>query len=281
MTTRVAIAGATGSLGRRLASELTSRSIDVRGLVRRIDPALGIDQVEGDLKDGYPASAFDGVTALVSCAGARRTADKREPRETFDAIDWRGHEKLIESAEAAGVEHVVLVTIINPDLFFETQFARSKERAVLAARQSRMIETIVRTTVLFSSLESLVSEARASRRCTIFGDGSARTNPIADEDLAVVIADAIRDQPRHVTGGGPEVFTREQIAEMACRAAGVEPRVRHIAPWVASAAARIISPVRPRTAHAMRYQSLTSEIDSIAPVVGTRSLREAWGLPAD
>lgn len=277
MAEHVAIAGATGQLGRLVARELVSRGYEVTALVRKRSDhlAAGIKQVEGDLRSGYPVEALGGVSCLVSCAGAPRNLDAREPRNTYDSIDWEGHERLIETAQQAGVERAVYVSLINAHLFISSEYARAHEKTVGALRQSRMMESIIRPTAFFSSMFPLVDAARNSGRVTLIGDGSARVNPIADEDLAQVVADAVRDQPREVTVGGPEIFTRDQIAAMACEVAGVEPRVRHTPTWIASLRAKFASPFRPRLAAALRFEALIGEVDWLGPENGQRTLRPA------
>lgn len=272
----IAVAGATGNLGRHVVHVLRQRGYEVRALVRTHSPLFGDDvvQIEGDLLEGYPVAALEGAACVVSCAGAPTTIDAREPRARYEQVDWEGHQRLIESAEKAGVERFVYISIYNAHLFLDAEYVRAHEKTVSALRQSRLLQSVVRPTSFLSAWRPLVREAKEKGHVTIIGDGSAETNPIADEDLAEVIAGVVRDQPHEIVVGGPETLTREQIARLACEAAGVQPRVRHIPPWLVNVLARFVAPFRPRVAASLRYRAIVSEIDSVASAAGNRTLKD-------
>lgn len=273
----IVVAGATGNLGRQVVRVLRRRGYAIRALVRSRTTIFPEDvlQIEGDLLVGYPVSAFEGAACVVSCAGAPLTRDDRKPRETFEKVDWDGNRLLIETAEAAGVERFVYVSFHNAHLFMNTEYARAHEKTVGALRQSRLLQSIVRPTGLFSAYLPLVDEAGSKGRVTMVGDGSAQTNPISEEDLAEVIADVVRDQPHEIAVGGPETLARQQIALLACEAAGVSPRVRHLPPWLVEIIARFHAPFRPRVAASLRFLAIFSEVDCVAPSFGERTLKDA------
>jgi uncharacterized protein YbjT (DUF2867 family) len=111
----VLVIGATGHLGFAAVRELRSRGIPVRALLR--DPAksrrlqsTGADPVPGDLTD--PASlttACRGVSAIVATANAALPA---RGFDTFDAVDDRGYQNLLEAARAAAVPRIVYTSVI-------------------------------------------------------------------------------------------------------------------------------------------------------------------------
>ena len=70
------VAGATGSLGRRVVDRLRQRGVRVRVLSRRAGPSAaagdaGIEAFRGDvLVPASLAGSCDGVDAVISCLGA-------------------------------------------------------------------------------------------------------------------------------------------------------------------------------------------------------------------
>jgi uncharacterized protein YbjT (DUF2867 family) len=101
---RIAVAGATGRVGRHVADLLETRGHDVVAMTR----SHGVDLVSGD---GL-ADALSGVEAVVDAATAN-SPDKDEAAAYFTAAT----RNLQEAAERAGVRRIVLVSIIGCDRF--------------------------------------------------------------------------------------------------------------------------------------------------------------------
>ena len=278
MSETILVAGAAGHLGSALLRELCDRGYDVRAIVRDASAPLpaGVTRYVADLREGTGDTDFRGVACLVSCVGAPIRLEDTSSDGTFEAVDFQANEGLFTAASAAGVERVVYVSIVNAQLFMDHEYVRAHEKAVGAARQSSMMQSVIRSTQMFSAFTALVRQASRDGYVTVIGDGTARINPIADEDLAAVVADAVRDSPQEVVVGGPETFTRNRIGELACEVAGVTPRVRHVAPWKVRLKARIRQPFNPRLAEAMRFHAAYSDVDCLGPETGTRNLREAF-----
>ena len=59
-----------------------------------------------------------------------------------------------------------------------------------------------------------------------------RMNPIHGADLARAVVDAMDSHQHELNIGGPDVLTHNQIAELALRAYGKQPRVRHLPDFV-------------------------------------------------
>lgn len=277
MSETIVVSGAAGHLGRQVVDVLAERGYSVRALVHHA-PLLreGIAIRHADLREEPPSDVLEGADCLVACAGAPIRLEDRVARESFDVVDYEGNERLFQAAGKAGVRRVVYVSLVNANLFMESEYVRAHEKVVSAARQSTMMQSIVRSTQLFSMFTPMVAEAAARGCVTIIGDGTARTNPISERDLAEVVADTVRDQPHEVTVGGPETFTRERIAGMACEAAGVAPCVKHKPVWLSNLHSRLKKPFNPRLAEAIRFHAMYNEVDAIADARGTRYLAEAF-----
>lgn len=110
---KIAIIGAAGGIGRRLARRLTDHGDEVTGLFRRPDQselvaAAGATPHVFDLIGDGPedlAQALRGHDAVVFSAGAHGTGMERTR-----LIDGRGVEKTIVAADAAMVPRMILVS---------------------------------------------------------------------------------------------------------------------------------------------------------------------------
>ena len=111
MTRTIAVSGASGKTGFRVAEEVLAAGDQARLLLRpgsRIPPTLeGCEQHRLSLMDG---SALDeslrGADALVIATGARPSVDLTGPMK----VDAWGVERQIESCRRVGVNRVVLVS---------------------------------------------------------------------------------------------------------------------------------------------------------------------------
>ena len=99
---KIAVAGATGRVGRHLVEVLTERGHDVVPMSR----ATGVDLITGDGLD----EALTGVDCVVDAASGP-SADEQEATEFFTTAARNLH----EAGERAGVRQMVVVSIIGID----------------------------------------------------------------------------------------------------------------------------------------------------------------------
>ncbi len=211
---RVIVLGATGTIGRALVAELVRRGADVVCLVRAAVELPGATVRVVDVadpaslaRDGFAGEKFD---ALVSCMASRTGV----PADAW-AVDYRAQLNALEAAQAAGVEHFILLSAIcvqKPRLAF--QHAKLKVEAALVA--SGMRYSIVRPTAYFKSLSGQIERVRQGRAFLIFGGGRLTAcKPISDRDLADYLADCIDDATRWnailpIGGPGDAITPRDQ-----------------------------------------------------------------------
>jgi uncharacterized protein YbjT (DUF2867 family) len=101
-STKIAVAGATGRVGRHLVEVLTERGREVVPMSR----ATGVDLVTGKGLD----DALHGVTCIVDAASGA-SADQQEATDFFTTATRNLH----EAGKRAGVGQVVVVSIIGID----------------------------------------------------------------------------------------------------------------------------------------------------------------------
>lgn len=271
---KILVAGASGRLGRQVVAGLLERGFAVRALLRRSgqEPAAGVEVVRGDLLD--PASlerVCDGVDAVISCAGASMDLRDRR-RASFEAVDFHGNRNLLECARAAGVRKFVYVSLHSADAVASTEYARGHELFVASLRASGLPATVIRPTGFFYFFGEMLAMARRGRGLVI-GPGTCRTNPIHEADVAACCIDALDDDASEIEAGGPDVFTRRELAELAFEVLGKAPRILHVPPALMRGVAAVARPFNPRIAALVRFGVEVSLVDVVAPVRGTRTLR--------
>ena len=228
---RVALAGASGTIGQAVAAQLTAEGHVVTALARtdladRAQLAAKLAEAQADV--------------VISCIASRSGA----PRDA-EAVDYETNSRLLAAAIAAGAGQFILLSAIcvqKPILAF--QHAKLEFEAELQA--SGIAYTIIRPTAFFKSLSGQAKRVQAGKPFLIFGDGElTRCKPISDADLARFITLAI-DNPDMagkilpIGGPGPAISLKEQ-GELLCLVAGREPKFKSVSPRIFTYAERVLN----------------------------------------
>jgi uncharacterized protein YbjT (DUF2867 family) len=282
------VAGITSELGRAVAERALARGLHVRALVRdpaRIPPALAArlsGVATGDARDlDSAAAAVAGCEAVFSCVGASVLPTLGRGWRGFGAVDWPANRTLVDAARAAGVTRFVYVSVFHQPDMRRLAYVDAHERVVDHLRDSGLDFAVLRPTGFHSALASYVDLAARGAIPEVAG-GAARTNPIADDDLAALCDQALAssEPALAIDCGGPEILTRRRIAELASAAAGRPPRFRQVPAALMRAAAWMGRPLHPRIAQFTAFLAHISTVDLIAPTHGGRGLSQAFDVRA-
>ena len=280
---RILVAGAAGLLGRRVLSELGERGYRRRALCRNAARARDIESeeiVSGDLLS--PAAAEEAVRdidTVFSCVGQTVSADLSIRGPGYRAVDIPANLNLLEAAKRAGVRRFVYVSVLRAEEFPGCAYLDAHAQVARAVRASGLSYGILEPTGFFSAFRALLQMA-AKDQGVVFGSGTARSNPIADEDLAKVCAEAIASRENvRVAAGGPEILTRREITERAFLAIGKPARVRTVPLAVPRLIAKLAGWPAPRVADLMDFLTVLNTNDFVAPVRGERTLGDYFLAP--
>lgn len=275
----VAVAGATGYLGRYLVTELRSRGYEVRALVRSIDRAhrpgthgapalsgLGIEFVQIDLE--YPsqvAGVLAGATRLVSALGV--TGQSASPWD----IDFRANLALLEEAERIGLESMLYIGAIVITRG-ASAVQRAKHAFVEVLKRSSVSSQIVHPSGYFSDLANLLTMVGRGIKVHV-GEGDTKLNPIHGADLAAYCVDRL-EAPGEWEVGGPEVFTYHELLDQAACALGRNPRDISLPRGVLEVSSWIAPRVSPRAGNLADFFADMMTHDAVGEPTGIRTVGE-------
>lgn len=212
---RVLVLGGTGTIGRAAVAALVARGHEVVCALRPGAKAAGLPagvtlwrgEISDLAREGFHGAKF---RALVSCMASRSGL----PADAW-AVDHDAHLVALEAAQAAGVQHMVLLSAIcvqKPMLAF--QAAKLAFEARLIASGLRY--SIVRPTAYFKSLSGQIARVQAGKPFLVFGDGQLTAcKPISDRDLGDYLAGCLDVPDRWnkvlpIGGPGPAITPRAQ-----------------------------------------------------------------------
>jgi uncharacterized protein YbjT (DUF2867 family) len=188
-TKLIAVAGATGRLGRHLVELLGAQGHEVV----RVSRADGVDLVTGD---GL-AEALRGVECVVDAANAPSSEEDAATR-FFTTVA----RKLQYDGARAGVDRIVVVSIIGCDRFSAGYYA-AKHAHELAALTGPVPAQVIRIAQFHELVESLLDSDRSVGTARV---RRLRTQPVAARAAAEALLElvAVGGEPAEIAGPRPE-----------------------------------------------------------------------------
>jgi NAD(P)H dehydrogenase (quinone) len=210
----LAITGATGRLGGRIARLLAAAGVRQRLLVRDLSraPAVpGADAVRAAYGDG------DGDAVRAALAGVS-TVLMVSAAETADRVDR--HRAFVDAAVAAGVRHLVYVSFYGAAPRATFTLARDHWATEEHVRASGLAHTFLRDDLYADFAPHLVGADGVIRGPA--GDG--RVALVAQDDIADAAVAVLRDPDAHAVVTydltGPEELTLAEVAAVLGDAGG-------------------------------------------------------------
>lgn len=208
---KVAVLGATGQLGARVATHLRERGVDVVEVSRR----QGADAYSGEGLD----AAFAGVSTVVDCLNLETPSRRR-------AVDFftTAARNVLAAAQRTGVSRIVCVTIINacePEVHRWMGYYAGKAAQERTYRAGSVPVTFVASAQWYELAETLLSQMRIGPLSVVPG---MRSRPLAADEAAAFVAD------RALEPGGPEtpdldaVIAGPEVRNMAELARAIDQR---------------------------------------------------------
>jgi uncharacterized protein YbjT (DUF2867 family) len=198
---RIAVAGATGRVGRHIVSVLTERGHDVVPIAR----STGVDVITGE---GL-ADALAGVACIVDAATG--PSPEEGPATEFFTT---AAANLQRTGEKAGVSALVVVSIIGVDRF-SGGYGRAKMAHEQAARSGALAAHVVRAAQFHEFVPQLVDWGTQGDVAYV---PRMRTQPVAARTAAETVADVAVDGATatgpHVEVAGPREESLVDAAEL-------------------------------------------------------------------
>lgn len=225
MSKLVTIYGGSGFVGRYIARRMAKEGWRVRVAVRNPNEALFVKPygVVGQVEpvfcnirdDASVAAVMNGADAVVNCVGILAETGKN----TFDAVQADGAERVARIASEAGVAKLVQISAIGADTESESEYSRTKgegEAAVVAAFPGAII---LRPSIIFGTEDGFFNRFAGMTR---FGPvlpvvgADTQFQPVWVDDVAqAAVASITKDVDAGVYElGGPDVYTFREMMQV-------------------------------------------------------------------
>jgi uncharacterized protein YbjT (DUF2867 family) len=256
---RIAVAGATGFVGRALVARLVDDGHDVVALGRRMPDVAGATGRAVDV--GHTAAVAD---AIDGCDAAYYLV------HSLDAGDFRERDRMLaesfgRAGEAAGVERIVYLGGLGEHPASEHLVSRQEVGRALGAAGVPVVE--LRAAVVLGagsiSFEMLryLTERLPFMVCPRWVHTAIQ--PIALVDLLEYLVGSLTVEPDVYNIGGAEVTSYREMIGAYARARGLPPRVivdvPFLTPRLSSYWVDFVTPVDHRVSHTL-IESLVTEV---------------------
>lgn len=211
---RIAVLGATGDMGSRVAAVLAERGHEVVAVSR----SAGVDVLTGEGLD----EALTGVHTVVDCLNIL-TASKRQAVHFFSATA----RSVVDAARRQRVPRAVVLSILNvvdPVVRKGLGYYAGKATQEETYAWSGLPTTIVETTGWFTLAEQFLTQIRLGPVAFV---PSMLMQPVHPDAVTDVLADAVETPPPgdEVRLWGPERMRADDMARQLARATGRNTRV--------------------------------------------------------
>jgi len=267
------LAGATGYLGRYIAAELLKQKYATKVVIRNTSKVFyDVNSFEiGIAEVTKPKTLIDimkDIDAVISTVGITKQKDGL----SYMDVDYQANVNLLNEAKKSGVSKFIYISALHGQKLTNLKILEAKEKFVGELQNSGLDYCIVRPNGFFSDMSEFQKMA-SKGKAELFGNGKFRMNPIHGADLAEVCVNAIETKDKTIEVGGPEVFTHNEIAELAFESLNKKPRIRYMPEWMRKTilwSARTFS--SSKTYGPMEFFFTVLAMEMIAPKFGTHKL---------
>lgn len=202
------VTGGTGGLGRDVVHMLLAHGQLPRVFTHQQDAAIphGVELAQGDLRSGDDLDrALTGISLVFHCAS--------NAREEGFPTDIEGTRVLVRAAQAAGIAHIVFISIVGVD-HSDYSYYRAKREAERIVESGEVPWTIVRATQFHHLVYRLLQDwDDGSERLRV--SAGMRFQSVAREEVAARLVELASAAPSGYAPPmcGPETLTIEEMAQ--------------------------------------------------------------------
>lgn len=229
---KVLLAGAFGHLGSDILESLVAAGHEViaADIVTKETGLPGVTALKVDMTDKNKLrGCCDGVDAVITTVGLTKAS---ETVTAYD-IDYGANMNLLSEALRADVKHFAYISVLKADKGRQVPMLDAKAMFETELKKSGISYAIFRPTGYFYDTAHIFQpKVEAGKVQLLKTKKPIRCNVIDTRDFADYIVAHMTDDNAVYDVGGKETYTYEEIAKMFFAAAGKEPVISFVPPFM-------------------------------------------------
>lgn len=229
---KVLLAGAFGHLGSDILESLVAAGHEViaADIVTKETGLPGVTALKVDMTDKDKLrGCCDGADAVITTVGLTKAS---ETVTAYD-IDYGANMNLLSEALRAGVKHFAYISVLKADKGRQVPMLDAKAMFEAELKKSGISYAIFRPTGYFYDTAHIFQpKVEAGKVQLLKTKKPIRCNVIDTRDFADYIVAHMTDDNAVYDVGGKETYTYEEIAKMFFAAAGKEPVISFVPPFM-------------------------------------------------
>jgi len=195
ISTRVAVTGANGFVGKNLRNFLYKNKINVLGVSRKNfrKHASEVKIISTNLLEPKLQTKLKNYDALVHLIGIGR----QSPKSTFEEINLNLTKNVIKACKNAGIKKIIFISGLGVSKNNQSDYFVSKYRAEREIMNSGLDYTIFRASYIIGKTDYLTKALYKQMKKGIIvipGSGKYRLQPIFVLDVAKIILEAVLEK---------------------------------------------------------------------------------------
>lgn len=275
---KVLVAGASGTLGKSIMAQLKKKGYYVRALTRNADNiprGKANRKYIGDATDPESIkNACKDVDIVISCLGAPVTSKRIHLKDDFYEIDHIGNFNLLLNARQHKVKKFVYVSVHGDEQLSELDYIKAHRIFEEELKESGINYSIIRASAFFSALEEVFDMVKEKKKNYVIAGGEAKVNPIHQDDLAKFVIESISIPYTDISLGGPRIYTRKQIGEIAAKYLHINAKTVNIPAFIANLGYALIKPFNNRWYTMMKFYIKVVQTDIDTKNFGKKTLED-------
>ncbi len=216
---KIILFGATGHLGKAIATEALKQGYAITAAVRNQEKATTLKQTvpcDTIIADVTKHASLDHICSgfdIVISALGKSVSINDNSKPGFMDIDLTANTYILAEAMKAAVKKFIYVSAYHAERYPQLTYFHVHQQFAERLMRSGLNYTIIKPPALFSAFIDLFELAEKGRLVNM-GKGDKLTNPVYEGDVAEACINAIKQDVSTIEIGGPEILNRKQINEI-------------------------------------------------------------------
>ncbi|NCU02399.1 MAG: SDR family oxidoreductase [Chitinophagaceae bacterium] len=271
--------GATGHLGKAIATEAVKRGYAVTAVVRNaakenaLKQTISCNTIVADVTDASSlVNICKGFDVVISALG-KSVSINDNSKPGFMDIDLTANTTILTEAVKAGVKKFIYISACHAERYPQLTYFHAHQQFAERLIRTDLDYAIIKPPALFSAFLDLIDLAKKGRLVHI-GKGDKLTNPVDEADVAIACINAIHENKSNIEIGGPEILSRKQINEMIQEAVNPGKKIRTIPLGMVKGMLPLVKLINRNLFDKMAFFVEVIQHDTIAPRLGQMQLKE-------